>query len=130
MKISILTSALALFILVSSFECQKQTTNTCYRGRLEVKGICMNYTISVVSGKVDTSLVEQTWTDPQTGKTYHNAFGLGSPCSFPADIKEGDEFYFKVENTSDQNCIVCMAYYPTPSKHLSIKVMQGNCEAQ
>lgn len=79
----------------------------------------MNYTISVIKGDIDPSLVEASWTDPVTNKTYPNAFGLKSICTFPPDINEGDEFYFKIEEVP-QNCGVCQAYYPTPQKRLSI----------
>ena len=87
----------------------------------------MNYTISIIEGKVDTSQVELQWTDPNTGKIYSNAFRLGSPCDFPAQLNEGDEFFFTIFNSVDNNCAVCMAYYPTPVKALSIKTISGPC---
>ena len=87
----------------------------------------MNYTISVVEGSVDTSMVAATWTDPSTGKTYQNAFRLQTVCSFPAEIKEGDEFYFEITTEAEEPCAVCKAYYPTPEKSLSIKVLTTSC---
>ena len=111
---------------------QKECTNNnkkagCYRGRLEVKGICSNYTIAVLEGSLDSSKISKSWTDENTNKTYNNVFGLDSPCSFPADIKEGDEFYFTVREERDKDCNVCMAYYPTPPKSLSITVSKTAC---
>ena len=103
------------------------TPTGCYKGRLEVKGGCMNYTISVIDGNVDTSFVQSLWTDENTGKSYSNVFGLASRCTFPQTINAGDEFYFELDNTSVQNCAVCMMYYPTPAKKLSIKVIQDPC---
>ena len=87
----------------------------------------MNYTISMQSKNFDTAMVVANWTDENTGKSYKNVFELGSKCTFPATIKEGDEFYFTIDTTSVQRCAVCMAYYPTPSKKVSIKVLNGPC---
>ncbi len=78
----------------------------------------MNYTIKILEGLIDTSIVEAKWTDEQTKKSYTNVFSLGSPCTFPATINEGDEFYFSIDSSTVQDCIVCMAYYPKPTKHL------------
>ncbi len=114
----------ALFTLTASADgCKKAKEADVYKGKLVIKAMCMNYTISVLS-TIDDSLVEKTWTDESTGKSYSNAFGLGSRCDFPANIKEGDEFYFKIDTAVKQGCAVCMAYYPTPAKKLSIKVVE------
>jgi hypothetical protein len=108
--------------------CKKAPTlSGCYKGKLAIKGICANYTIQVSAGAIDTSLILGEWRDEHTGITYHNVFGLGSACSFPATIKEGDEFYFTIDKRGVQNCIQCMAYYPTPEKKLSITVINGPC---
>lgn len=103
-------------------------TNGCYKGRLEVKGGCMNYTISIASPEPDTSLTVANWTDENTGKTYKNVFALNSRCTFPGNVNEGDEFYFTIDSTSVQNCAVCLMYYPVPPKRLSIKVIPGPCQ--
>lgn len=99
----------------------------CYKGKLEVKGGCMNYTISITTKNVDSSLVVANWTDESTGKIYKNVFALGSRCTFPETIHEGDEFYFVIDNTSVENCAVCMMYYPVPPKKLTIKIIQDPC---
>lgn len=121
---------IASFILVSasSKSCREELPAGCYKGRLEIKAACMNYTISIQNKNFDTSLVVRNWTDETTGKTYKNAFGLGSRCTFPDSLKEGDEFYFTIDSTSKQNCSVCMMYYPTPEKKLSIKVLKAPCK--
>jgi len=100
----------------------------CFKGRLEVKGGCMNYTIGMISKNFDTSMVVAKWTDEATGKSYTNVFALKSRCNFPDTIKEGDEFYFKIDSTTVQNCPVCLMYYPVPPKGLSIKVLPGPCQ--
>lgn len=113
----------SIILLASTKEnCKKNKNNAdipapaCYKGKLEVKGGCMNYTISIVAGNFDTSLVAGSWTDESTGKSYTSVFALGSRCTFPETINAGDEFYFEIDNTSVQNCVVCMMYYPTPPK--------------
>lgn len=125
MKILFL-SLLALPFL-SNNKCNKEKlSNQCFKGRLEIKGICSNYTIKLLEGNLDTAKIQSSWTDEQTHKTYTNVFALGSPCSFPASINEGQEFYFVLSDTP-QNCMVCMAYYPKPQKSLRIKVVD-NCK--
>jgi hypothetical protein len=142
MKTNLFISVVICFLMLSGFQCQKRINGypqdqlrtsdgeQCYKGKLVIKAMCMNYTISVISGKIDKSLIQQTWTDKSTGKTHHNVFALGSQCSFPADIKEGDEFYFKIVGKSDPDCVVCMAYYPTPEKKLSIAVLKSGCSTE
>ncbi|MBL7725813.1 MAG: hypothetical protein JNK27_16865 [Chitinophagaceae bacterium] len=120
MKHILILSVLSTLILSNS-DCSKKTT--AYKGRLEVKGLCMNYTISVLQGNIDPSLILSDWTDETTGKQYKNVFKLGSPCNFPSTINQGDEFYFTIDTSTVQNCAVCMAFYPTPSKALAIKVV-------
>lgn len=115
----------AVFVLtVSAERCSGDSKDPVrYKGKLEVKGLCMNYTLSLLEGKIDTTLINASWTDEMTGKTYRQAFGLGNPCQFPDTIKEGDEFYFYIDSSKQENCAVCMAYYPTPSHKLSVKVV-------
>lgn len=120
MKHLLILSVLSTLILSNS-DCSKKTA--AYKGRLEVKGLCMNYTIGVLQGNIDPSLIVSDWTDETTGKQYKNVFKLGSPCNFPSTINQGDEFYFTIDSSTVQNCAVCMAFYPTPSKALAIKVV-------
>ena len=108
-------------------QCKKnKASTTCFKGRLEVKGMCSNYTIKLVEGNLDTTKIVANWKNEVTGKTYSNVFALGSPCSFPATLNEGDEFYFTLD-APVQNCAVCMAFYPKPQKSLSIKVLEKPC---
>lgn len=116
----VLITAFALFQATCSS--QKTDESKCYKGRLEIKGICSNYTIKLIEGNMDTAKIVASWRDEVTGKTHTNVFALGSPCTFPASLKEGDEFYFRIDDAK-QECAVCMAYYPTPQKKVSIKVL-------
>ncbi|WP_162944951.1 hypothetical protein [Flavisolibacter nicotianae] len=119
-------SILAAVALVQQ-KCNRESLPAhCYKGRLEIKAICGNYTISVLEGAIDSSQVENSWTDENTKKTYRKVFALANPCSFPDSIREGQEFYF-TPGTTVQNCMVCQAYYPKPAKALAIRVLDKPC---
>lgn len=119
---------IVMVLLSVQKQCKRANESlNCFKGRLEIKGICSNYTIKVLEGAIDSTRFSTSWTDENTNKTYSNVFALDSPCSFPADIKQGDEFYFTIRTEGDKNCNVCMAYYPTPPKRLSISVSKTAC---
>jgi hypothetical protein len=120
----------SFLVLLTAATCKNKKSSVpsnCYKGKLVIQAACMNYTISLEQGNLDTPLIASRWTDETTGKTYKNVFALGSRCTFPSNIKEGDEFYFTLDSTSVQNCAVCLMYYPVPPKKLSIKVLNGPC---
>ena len=113
-----------IFILsVPTGTCKNKSENSVYKGKLEVKGMCMNYTIKLLEGKIDTSKLVMEWKDEVTGKTHNNVFALGSVCNFPSTINEGDEFSFTIDTSYVSNCAVCLAYYPKPTKSIAIKVV-------
>lgn len=124
MKAIIVLSVLTTLLLANSDCSVKKASAVKYKGKLEIAAICMNYTISITEGKMNTSDIVANWTDETTNKSYSNVFKLGNPCDFPASIKQGDEFYFTIDTAKGKDCAVCMAYYPTPPKALSIKVVQ------
>lgn len=123
------TTIICGFLLFTNLQCAKRNlaSSTCYRGRLEVKGICSNYTVKLLEGNIDTARIAADWKDEVTGKTYNNVFALRNPCSFPVAMNAGDEFYFTLDDAKTQ-CAVCLAYYPTPPKKLSIKVLNKPCQ--
>ena len=49
---------------------------------------------------------------------------LEAAAHFLPTIEQGDDFYFMIDTAQKQDCAVCMAYYPTPPKKLSIKVVE------
>ena len=101
-------------------------TGTCFKARLEIKGICMNYVIKVLEGDTAALKLEREWKDESDGKVYTNVFALGSVCSFP-DMAEGTEFYFTLTAKEDTQCNVCMAFRPVPSVKNNIIVSQTPC---
>lgn len=114
---------LAFILAVTTDKCKNKNEGSAYKGKLEVKGMCMNYTIKLLEGNIDTSKIVTEWKNEVTGKTHNNVFALGSVCNFPSTIKEGDEFYFIIDSTYVGNCAVCLAYYPKPLKSIAIKVL-------
>jgi hypothetical protein len=121
MKIYVL--APLVFILgITTNKCKNKIESSVYKGKLEVKGMCMNYTIKLLEGKIDASKLVAEWKNEVTGKTHTNVFALGSVCNFPSTINEGDEFYFTIDSSYVSNCAVCLAYYPKPAKSIAIKV--------
>ncbi len=124
MKLFIFLSAVAA-ITISAADCgEKNKNNTTYKGRLEIKAICSNYTISLLEGTIDSTQIAANWTDETTNKSYRNVFRLGNPCDFPDSLQQGDEFYFTIDSSATKPCTVCMAYYPTPPKAVAIKVIK------
>lgn len=118
-----------VFLLTISAEnCNKKEKKSeefaeVFKGKLEIKAICMNYTVRVLDENIDTLKVVSNWTDETTKKSYKNVFALANPCNFPDSIKQGDEFYFAIDTASTKPCMVCMAYYPIPGKKLPIKIV-------
>jgi hypothetical protein len=122
MKLYLLTP-LVFILVITTNKCKNKNESSVYKGKLEVKGMCMNYTIKLLEGKIDTSKLVSEWKNEITGKTHNNVFALGSICNFPSTINEGDEFYFTIDTTYVSNCAVCLAYYPKPARSIAIKVV-------
>jgi len=117
--------AAVFLVTVSAENCnKKKDAEVVYKGRLEIKALCMNYTVKLIEGDIDTSKIVGSWTDETTKKNYSKVFALENPCNFPDSIKQGDEFYFSLDTASRKPCMVCMAYYPVPGKRLPIKIIQ------
>jgi hypothetical protein len=123
MKLFILLPVISILALSEKDCSMKKNVMGKYKGRLEIKAICSNYTIKLLEGSIDTSKIATKWTDEVTNKSYTSVFALGNPCSFTKNIEQGDEFYFTIDTSAEKECIVCMAYYPTPPKKLRIRVI-------
>lgn len=109
------------FMQCSNEEDNRDCSESLLRGKLAIKGVCLNYTIQLVSGEIDKDLLESEWVDEMTSTAYNNVFALQNVCDFPNGIEEGETFDFIVnKNPENQKCVVCLAYRPTPSKSISI----------
>jgi hypothetical protein len=113
-----------LFILCSAYECNKSKSGRL-RGKLVIKELCSHFVVQVISGNVDTSKVVNEWKDEKRKATFDKVFTVANRCDFPSSLNEGDEFEFSFDpNPAPQNCAVCMAYYPIPSKTNPIKIQK------
>ncbi|MBN8787069.1 MAG: hypothetical protein J0I84_08260 [Terrimonas sp.] len=92
-------------------------------GKLVISELCAHYVVEVVAGNIDASKTAEGWKDEKRNQTFKQSFSVANRCSFGKEnLKEGDEFTFEIDNAPEQeNCAVCMAYYPTPSQSLHIK---------
>lgn len=113
---------LVLLMPLVAFQCEVDRDLPIYKGKLAVAGICGNYTIVLMEGSLSADLYETVWIDPQTNNRYSKAFRLANFCDFPTSIQEGQEFYFSLEPTPNNQCATCLAFYPTPAKAIAIQV--------
>lgn len=133
MKKSLLVSILVSTLLTTLAACNKRNANcieptaNCFKGRVEIMGLCKNITIKLLEGSMPSELINASWTNPSTGLTHQNVFRLDNICSFPATLKEGDEFYFQIKTSETESCVNCKALYPTPPKGVTIQVLSGPC---
>ena len=122
---------IVMFTMLTAATCNNKANNAalkdnCFKGKLVIKGICMNYVVQLVEGDTSQLQLTKTWMDETSDKTYTNVFALASKCNFP-DMEEGDEFYFTVTDKADSNCNVCMAYRPVPEAKNFILVHKNGC---
>ena len=126
--------SVSLFALVTALSCKDEDKLVAdpidcsqpIQGRLAVKGICMNYVIEVLD-PINPEWVEAEWVHPDTQVSYANAFILGSVCTFDDSLNEGNLLYFEASPEpfeGDENCAVCLAYSPTPSKTLYLRLCE------
>jgi hypothetical protein len=126
-----LRSILILLVSVQFIACDKnlESTNillpdsTCYKGKLVLTGLCGNAVVQVLDDRMDTLYFEKTWKDESTGIVYNNVMGNLNFCSFPRDIKEGQEFYFSINPSIPvDDCARCKAISPSPEKRQYIQI--------
>jgi hypothetical protein len=122
---------LAIFIFIALTSCDKQvdiqqivTDSTCYKGKLVLKGICNNAVVEVLDDRMNPAFYEKTWKDESTGIVYRNVMGNANYCTFPGDLKEGQEFYFRIDQPTSLpvDCVNCLALSPTPQTRQYIQI--------
>ena len=126
--IRVLTIFVTVFFLVS---CDKRqdlqqvvSDSTCYKGKLVLVGICGNAVVQVLDERMPSSYYEAIWKDESTGITYQKVMGNANFCSFPANLKENEEFYFRIDPpaTLPPDCVNCKAISPTPQIRQYIQI--------
>ena len=127
--IRFLTIFVSVFFLLS---CDKQqdiqqviSDSTCYKGKLVLVGLCGNAVVQVLDERMPTSFYEATWKDESTGITNQKVMGNANYCNFPANLKENEEFYFRI-NSSEviDNCFTCKAVSPSPKTRQFIEICE------
>jgi hypothetical protein len=118
---------ISLFAL-SAFQCNNKIVpaDGVLKGKLVIKEICAHYVVQVTNGKLDSSVVTNGWRDDKRNKTYDNVFTIANRCGFADEkLEEGAEFEFMIDkNPAPEDCLVCMAFYPTPAKRHAIKIVK------
>ena len=122
---------LILLSVFSLMSCDKQqeiqqvvADSTCYKGKLVLKGICNNAVVEVMDDRMNPAFYEKTWKDESTGIVYSNIMGNANYCTFPGDLKEGQEFYFRIDlpTSLPTDCANCKALSPTPQTRQYIQI--------
>jgi len=122
---------LILLSVLSVMSCDKQqeiqqvvADSTCYKGKLVLKGICNNAVVEVMDDRMNPAFYEKTWKDESTGIVYKNVMGNANYCTFPGDLKEGQEFYFRIDlpTSLPADCANCKALSPTPQTRQYIQI--------
>lgn len=121
MKYTLLFSVLATGLVMCAPRPQTDE-KTCFTGKLVKKGICGQRVVELIGVPKGGLSIAQTWTDSLGKKSYQNVFAVGNTCSFPGEIKEGEEFSFTMTTRPDTSCIQCMAYTAVPEQKNSILV--------
>ena len=121
-------ASLLLLVTLCAFRCDK---DSYYIGddiyTAEVKSItsCARFYACVITkGEIDPDLVDNSW--EHEGQTYSKAFVVQNHCEFPARLKDGGSFRFRIlKKQPRNNCEVCtIGILGAPSKKLIVKVIQ------
>lgn len=120
-----------IFIVIAFTSCDKQgdvqqvvTDSTCFKGKLVLFGLCGNAVVQVLDDRMNPSFYEKTWKDESTGIVYENVMGNANFCNFPGELKEGQEFYFRIDPPTSlpTDCVNCKALSPTPQTRQYIQI--------
>lgn len=118
-------TSLTILTICCAYQCNKSKSGSL-EGKLVVKELCSHYVVQVIAGEADSSKLVNNWRDEKRQKTFDKVFTVANKCDFPASLEEGQEFEFRFDpNPAPQNCMVCMAFYPTPDKAIAIKIQQS-----
>lgn len=122
------TFLLVCIFALTAFQCNNKmiAADGVLKGKLVIKELCGHYVLQVTNGSLDSSIVTNGWKDDKRNKTYDNVFTIANRCGFANEnLNEGDEFEFRIDkNPAPEDCLVCMAFYPTPAKRHAIRVVK------
>jgi len=110
-----------LFLAISCSTTNKTNTQS-FKGKLVISELCGHYVVQLIAGKIDPDKLAANWHDDKRAAIYPQSFKVANVCSFAKEgLQEGDEFTFTVSDSPEnEQCAVCLAYYPVPSQSLTI----------
>jgi len=119
--------ALAVLTLFQNFQCSKNEfiSSECFKGRIEDIPNCGAPVIKILAGDLSQIQYEASWQQPYTGEVFTNVFVAENFCDIQeAEMEPGEEFYFRVvSDMDDQDCVICAALFPVPSKTNKITIV-------
>lgn len=130
MKRTILIPVVLFLFAGSGFNCEPGKVNPDkLTGKLVVAGPCGQYVIQVLKGDLDSSRIQKMYLDSGffgKGERYSNVFTVRNVCDFAGyHLSKNDIFTFVLKDTlPDQNCAVCLIYYPVPTITNTVQQVQ------
>jgi len=108
-----------LFILMAlpvlAATCKKdkdENTDKLLKGKLIRTSICSGWIVQVLN---DDSIGEDGWKDIKNNNVqYDNVFTVNNTCKLSFLIGNGTTLYFKIDKTTDSDCVHCMVYDGAP----------------
>ncbi|HRB80170.1 MAG TPA: hypothetical protein PKY86_08185, partial [Niabella sp.] len=96
-KISVLPLLAFIFVV---FACNKKSSqidsSPIYKAEIKQIVSCAKYYACVITnGDINPELVDNDW--KQGDQNHQKSFTVRNSCSFPTSLKEGDSFYFQIE---------------------------------
>lgn len=101
--------------------CIKEEDTPVVRGKLVYRS-CASIVVQVLDS-AHFNLGQTTWQPPDVTKApYRHVFTVANHCDFP-NLKEGDEFSFKLSKTIGNSCVICTLFDNPPQKKQTIQVI-------
>lgn len=119
MKSLLIITAAVNFLL---YTCDKKRETSRIRGKL-VHISCASAVIQVLDSAY-YHLGQDRWQQATSKPVYEHVFAVENLCGFRnKPVKEGEEFYFRLTETEDKDCVVCMLWDNPPSVKRKIVVV-------
>ena len=98
------------------------------RGKVSHRS-CATIAVQVLDAKYNY-LGDEKWQQSLEKPVIENVFSVSNPCSFPADYKPGDTFYFTIleEDPANKDCATCKLFDNPPKKNHLVKVIIADKE--
>jgi hypothetical protein len=128
MKQWMLLMAVLFWVSVGIASCKKNDGGTRRTGKLVVIGACAHYIVQLMDvTAADSSVVTQSWTNPNTDSRYTSVFGVSDICTFAAaEVQVGSVFTFTLNGpVPDVVCNTCDIFpFPMPAAVNSVTNIQ------